>query len=224
MKIKKTLLTIALITLLLSLSISSPTLARPTNQLNTQFEERAVEQLMDAIEDAAEKATSFENFLELIRDLLNRDNFKAFPLIRDIIERILNVSQSKTGFSIRGHSMSSIGDRGILPLRIKKHFVISYGVYNRLNPFKDNQIKIQKEGLTFWRYGGTSSLMRGRTLIIERQPFGIKQRIIGPQCGLMAGFRGIYFDMESRLTGNAYSFFMGGTQRIRGFDLSPFAD
>jgi hypothetical protein len=224
MKIKRTMLAIGLIALLLSLSFSSATVARPTNLLNKHFEERAVEQLMDAIEDAAQKATSFENFLEMLRDLLNRDRFKAFPIIRDIIDRLLNISHCKTGFSIHGQRITGMREGGIFPLRIKKHFVISYGVYNRLNPFKDNQIKIQKEELTFWRYGGTSSLFRGRTLVIERQPFGVKQRIIGPQFGFMSGFRGIYFDMESRLTGNAYSFFMGGSQRICGFDLSPFAD
>ena len=165
MKIKRTMLAIGLIALLVSLSFSSTTVSRPTNLLNKHFEERAVEQLMDAIEDAAQKATSFENFLEMLRDLLNRDRFKAFPIIRDIIDRLLNISQCKTGFSIHGQGITGLREEGIFPLRIKKHFVISYGVYNRLNPFKDNQIKIQKDGLTFWRYGGTSSLFRGRTLI-----------------------------------------------------------
>ena len=78
MKIKRTMLAIGLIALLVSLSFSSTTVSRPTNLLNKHFEERAVEQLMDAIEDAAQKATSFENFLEMLRDLLNRDRFKAW--------------------------------------------------------------------------------------------------------------------------------------------------
>jgi hypothetical protein len=47
--------------------------------------------------------------------------------------------------------------------------------------------------------------------------------MIGPQLGLMKGFKGIYIDIESKLTGNAYVFFMGRVDRIRTFDLTPLS-
>ena len=228
---KKTLFAIGIITILLSLSFSSVVSARPVNSFSIRCEERAIERFMDAVEDAAQQATSFENFLDLLRKLLNRDDLMAFPILKELLNRFIEWSKSKRGFSIRGINLSDIGNRdfsglrenSIFPLSSKKHFVMSYGTYNRLNPFRNNQVKIQKEGLTYWRYGGTSALLRGRSLIIERQPFGIKQRMIGSQLGFMTGFRGIFMDIESRLTGNSYTFIMGSAVRIRAFDLSPFA-
>ena len=231
MNYKKSLIAIGIITLLVSLSFSTIVMARPVNTFRIRSEERAIERFMDAVEEAAEKAISFENFLDLLKKLLNRDDLMAFPILKELLNRFLEWSKSKRGFSIRGINLSDLGNRdftglrenSIFPLSSKKHFVMSYGTYNRLNPFRSNQVKLQKEGLTYWRYGGTSSLMQGRSLIIERQPFGIKQRVIGSQLGFMTGFRGIFLDIESRLTGNSYSFIMGSAVRIRAFDLSPFA-
>jgi hypothetical protein len=231
MNYKKSLIAIGIITLLVSLSFSTMVTARPVNTFRIRSEEQAIERFMDAVEEAAEKAISFENFLEILKRLLNRDDLMAFPILKDLLNRFIDWSKSKRGFSIRGINLSNLGNRdfsglrenSIFPLSAKKHFVMSYGTYNRLNPFRSNQVKLQKEGLTYWRYGGTSSLMRGRSLIIERQPFGIKQRMVGSQLGFMTGFRGIFLDIESRLTGNSYSFIMGSAVRIRAFDLSPFA-
>jgi hypothetical protein len=45
----------------------------------------------------------------------------------------------------------------------------------------------------------------------------------GPQVGLMSGFKGIYIDHESKLTGDSYVFFIGHAHRIRVFDLTPFS-
>jgi hypothetical protein len=74
-----------------------------------------------------------------------------------------------------------------------------------------------------WRYSDTAKLLKGRTLILERQPFGIHQKMLGPQLGFMKGFKGIYIDIESKLTGNAYVFFLGRAHRIRAFDLTPLS-
>ena len=232
MKTKKTMFAIGIITLLISLSFSSITMARPLDSITALHEERAIERFMDAVEDAAHQATSFDNFLELLRSLFNREDMQRFPILRELLNRLLDLQKNSRGFSFRGRSLSDLGnnqltglrENKIFPLTAKKHFVLSYGSYNRINPFRNNQVAIQKEGLTYWRYGGTSGLLRGRSLIIERQPFGIKQRVIGSQLGLMTGFRGIFMDIESRLTGNSYAFFMGSAVRIRAFDLSPFTE
>jgi len=101
------------------------------------------------------------------------------------------------------------------------YFVISYGVYNRLNPMKENSVDRYKRGLSLWHYSDCSKLVDGRTLVLEQQPFGIKQKMTGAQLGLMVGFKGIYLDIESKLTGRSYVFFMGRTERIRVFDLTP---
>ncbi|MBU1941937.1 MAG: hypothetical protein KKC68_09215 [Candidatus Thermoplasmatota archaeon] len=217
-------LTLGVISLLLMLTVSPVMGIRPLQQITAQQEERAVEKIMDLIEDAASRATTFEEFINFLRNLLNRDEFKAFPIIRQILEKLMDTTIGKTGFTVRGNSITGVRDWNFFPNRSKKYFVISYGTYNRLNPWKDNQLTLSKEGLTFWRYGGTESLFKGRTLIIERQPFGIKQRVIGSHMGLMTGFRGLFFDMESRITGNSYTMFMGRAQRIRAFDLTPFSD
>ncbi len=74
-----------------------------------------------------------------------------------------------------------------------------------------------------WRYSDASKLLKGRTLIIGRQPFEIHQKMSGPQLGFMKGFKGIYFDFESRLTGDSYVFIMGRAHRIRAFDLTPLS-
>jgi hypothetical protein len=92
-----------------------------------------------------------------------------------------------------------------------------------LNPFKENTVAHLKPGLSMWRYSAASILIKGRTLVLERKPFGIHQKIAGPQLGLMRGFKGIYIDHESKLTANSYIFFMGHAPRIRVFDLTPFS-
>jgi hypothetical protein len=74
-----------------------------------------------------------------------------------------------------------------------------------------------------WRYSDTSMILTGRTLVIERQPFEIHQKVKGPQLGLMRCFKGIYLDIESKLTGNSYVFFMGRANRIHAFDLTPLS-
>ena len=80
-----------------------------------------------------------------------------------------------------------------------------------------------KEGFSMWRYSDTAKLLKGKTLILERHPFGVHQRMMGPQLGIMRGFRGIFLDIESKLTGNSYVFFIGGARRIRAFDLTPLS-
>ena len=222
MKHFKSIFAIGVIALFLLVSVSHATAVKPLQQMTAIKEEHAVEQMMDLIEDAALRSSSFKEFIQRLRDLLSRFDFTTFPIVRKLLEKVIDISSGQTGFTVRGRSISGIRDWDIFNRRVIKHFVMSYGVYNRMNPFKENEFRISKEGMTFWRYGGVSSLFRGRTLIIERQPFGIKQRMLGSHFGLMTGFRGMFLDMESRLTGNSYVFFMGRAQRIRAFDLTPF--
>jgi len=141
-------------------------------------------------------------------------------VIREFIDKIRCFLERAQDFHIVGIDIQDLLDK-ITSRNRPDYLVISYGAYHRLNPLKENTIARFKEGLSMWRYSDTSMLLKGRTLIIERQPFGIHQKMAGPQLGIMKGFKGIYLDVESKLTGNSYVFFMGRVQRIRAFDLTP---
>ena len=106
---------------------------------------------------------------------------------------------------------------------LKNNFIFSYGVYKRLNPRKSDEIKLFKQGFEFWRYSAKSILLKSRTLVIQREPYGIKNRVMGKQIGYMMGFRGFYIDRESKITGNSYKLFIGGANRVRVFDTTPFS-
>ena len=72
-----------------------------------------------------------------------------------------------------------------------------------------------------WRYSGKTTLFTGKTLIMK--DFQVKQRITGPQVGMVLGFKGLYLDTESKLTGNSYILFMGRATRAHAFDITPFS-
>jgi hypothetical protein len=181
-----------------------------------------IENLMDTIERIAFESTTYSEFTVNLQDLLLKNQTAKFPIVHELIVKILQF------FLKRGETTESTSYILDLFERISgklhpSYFVISYGAYHRLNPRKENSINRFKEGLSMWRYSEASKLLKGRTLIIERHPFEIHQKMKGPQVGFMRGFRGIYLDIESKLTGNAYVFFIGGAQKIRVFDLTPLS-
>jgi len=191
----------------------------PTSDIETQ-EATLMEQFMNDVERIASESQNTHDFLTKILDLCMSNDYNNFPVIRDFINKIRCFLQKSQDFQIGGLDIEKLLDK----ISLNNHpdyLVISYGAYHRLNPRKENTIARFKEGLSMWRYSDASMLFKGRTLIIERQPFGIRQKMTGPQLGFMKGFKGIYFDRESKLTGNSYVFFMGRANRIRAFDLTP---
>ena len=228
---KTTLLAVGMTALFFGLAMAPVTAQADIRAELSEQESHAVTRLMDKIEQAAMDATSYREFIDFLRSLLKTET-REYRVLEFIITRLLDWILAERSLNIFGNNLSDLlENRGtilnsLLENRLfdrsKKFFVISFGSYKRYSPFKDNEIKLFKEGLSFWRYSGNTMFSKGRTLILERQPFGIRQRVSGKQLGVMFGFRGLYLDIESKLTGNTYHFFMGRAQRIRSFDLTPF--
>jgi hypothetical protein len=220
--IKKAFLPGSIMVLLIAGSLI-PVIAQTTQTTSIESQETTLlEKFMNDIEQIASESQNSHEFFEKIRDLCQSNDYSSYPMIHDFLQKILSFVVKNQEFSINDMNIQDILDG----FSIKTHpdyLVISYGAYNRLNPRKENSIDHFKERLSMWRYSDTSKLLKGRTLILERQPFGIHQKMIGPQLGFMKGFKGIYIDIESKLTGNSYVFFMGRAHRIRAFDLTPFS-
>jgi hypothetical protein len=220
--IKKTLCAVGITFLFIAVALPISALTTTTENIEEQ-EAAAIEQFMNEVERSAGDSKSYTEFLQKLKDLCLNNNCDRFPIIRSLLHKIICYLMSQTGLYIRGINVYDLIEK-ISPNQRPDYFVISYGTYDRLNPIKENSVERFKKGLSLWRYSDSSMLVNGRTLILERQPFGIHQRMTGPQLGLMKGFRGIYLDIESKLTGSSYVFFMGRVDRIRAFDLTPLSD
>jgi hypothetical protein len=219
---KKTFLAGTIALLFISISLLPVSAQKTAADDMVQQEVTVVEKFMDDVERIASESQTFSDFSEKLQDLCQINNYGKFPIVQNVITNMLQFLGKEKGASIGGINLIDL--LGKFSSRFRPDYiVISFGAYNRLNPRKENSIDRFKEGLSMWRYSDTSKLLKGRTLILERQPFGIHQKMIGPQLGLMKGFRGIYLDIESKLTGNAYVFFMGRADRIRTFDLTPLS-
>jgi hypothetical protein len=211
---------IALLLILISLL---PVSAQKTSTQDIELQEAtAVEKFMNETERIASESQTFHDFAEKLQDLCLRDDYRNFTIVREFISKILQFLMKEKGISIGGNNIYDFLVNFSLKFR-PNYFVISYGAYNRLNPWKENSIYRFKERLSMWRYSNTSKLFNGRTLILERQPYEIYQKMIGPQLGLMKGFKGVYLDVKSTLTENAYVVFIGFVDRIRTFDLSTLS-
>lgn len=225
---RKILLTIGVTSLLLILNMSSIS-ANISNKENKLYleESKIIENLFDEIELAACEAANFNEFLDLIRIVFKNIGLDSFPILKYIINKIISWITFEKELSLGNKFTKNLFDKfnlEFLSENSKDFFVFSIGSYKRWNPRKENEISLVKPGIEFWRYDGNTNLFKGRTLIIERQPIGIKQRVIGAQIGLMIGFRGLFIDWESRLTGNDYTLFIGRANRIRALDTTPFSD
>jgi len=217
---KKAFLAASIALLFISISLL-PVSAQKTSIQDIELQEATViEKFMDEVERIASKSQTFCDFAEKLQDLCLNIEYGKFTVVREFISKMHQFLIKERGVSIAGINIYDLLGKFSSKFR-PNYFVISYGAYNRLNPQKENSISRFKEKLSMWRYSETSKLLKGRTLILGQQPFGIHQKMIGPQLGLMKGFRGIYLDIESKITGNAYVFFMGRVDRIRTFDLTP---
>ncbi len=181
----------------------------------------ALNRLMDKIETA-------ENFAEvraIIKDFCSTEMVGMFPILIEILKKILEWTFSQRRFSFADGVIGNIFSNRLFDDRSKGKFITSFGSYNKLLPNKkDEKITLFKQGFAFWHYSGKAKLSKGRTLIIERQPFNIKQQLSGAQFGFITGFKGLHIDVESKLTGNSYVFIMGNARRARAFGLGLFSD
>lgn len=223
---KKRIISIGVIYLFLTLSIASVSANSISSRTRLcELELDALDKLFDEIESAANTADSYSEFLEIVRNLDQKLKLEKFPILKYILNKIINWATSFGSLNI-GENLRNFLEKfriGYFRDLLKDNFIFSYGTYKRFNPRKDDEVKLFKQGFEFWRYSGKSMLLKSRTLIISRQPFGIKQRVIGSQIGYMMGFRGLFIDRESKLTGNSYQIFFGGANRVKTFDTTPFS-
>jgi hypothetical protein len=218
---KKALLAGSMVFLFIGVALS-PVSANNTTEDILYQETTAIDTFMEKVERIASESHTFSDFVERLQELCQNDELSKFPVVRELVSKILSKLLKEDGLSIAGFNLDDLLEKLSLKSR-PDYFVISFGAYHRLSPRKENSINRFKERLSMWRYSDASKLLKGRTLILERQPFGIHQKMIGPQIGIMKGFRGIYIDIESKLTGNAYVVFLGSVHRIRAFDLTPLS-
>ncbi len=219
---KKTILATTMVLLLMGVTLL-PVSAQLTSSEELENQETtAIDAFMRDVECIALESSTFSDFVQKLRDHIFNKEYSKFAVINEFFSKILQYLQRTQRFSIEGIKILDLLGKSSSRLG-SNFFVISYGAYHRLNPRKENSIDLFKEGFSLWRYSDTSRLLRGKTLIFERHPFGIHQKMMGPQLGIMRGFRGIFLDIESRLTGNSYVIFIGGARRIRAFDLTPLS-
>jgi hypothetical protein len=219
---KKTILAGTMVLLFLGVTLI-PASAKMVSTETIEYQETtSIERFMDDVERIALESHTFGDFVQRVQDLCCTKDYARYPVVREIVTKILQFLMQRQGFSIAGLNLFNLLGQSSSRLS-SNFFVISYGAYKRLNPRKENSIDFFKERFSLWRYSDAAKLLKGRTIIMERQPFGIRQRMTGPQIGIMRGFRGIFLDIESKLTGNSYVFFLGGARRIRAFDLTPFS-
>ncbi len=210
-----------MITLLFLGIAIAPATAQLTLQNDTSYQETsAIERFMDDVETIATNSQTFSEFMEKLQTICLTNDYFKYPVVQELMTRLLQSITKERALA----GLGLLDFLGSLSSKLSSnYFVISFGAYHRLNPRKENSINRFKERLSMWHYSATAKLLKGRTLIFERHPFGIHQKMIGPQIGFMKGFKGIFIDIESKLTGNSYVFFLGRAHRIHAFDLTPLS-
>ena len=202
-----------------------PASASVTQNKLCDQEYKSVTTALNNLMDKIEKAESDKEILKLIKGCCSNELFATTPILRDILAKIIDWIFSRRSLFSSGGIISNIFNKERFDDRSKEKFVISFGSYQKgIFSKKDEKLTLFKQGFASWRYSGKAKLSQGRTIIAERKPFGIQQRIRGSQIGIILGFSGLFIDVESKLTGNSYVFIMGNARRAKAFDLSPFSD
>ena len=203
----KVLLAMGIILLFVGLSVSPATAKITNTNVIGKFTEIELEEmriLMPRLMEEMSTATSCAELLTILTTFMkNCGNHPILELLIKIVREILDVMNRADG---------------LRPLKTNA-FIMSWGFANKINPFKENKLQLYRP-LTAWYYSGKSNLiLNSRTIIIDFQPFKINM-LTGRQIGFMRNFAGAYFHRESTLTDKSYTFFMGKTAAVRGFDLS----
>jgi hypothetical protein len=202
-----------------------PASASVTQNKFCDQEYKSVTTALNNLMDKIERAESNKEILKLIKDCCSNELFTTTPVLREILVKIIEWTFSKRSLFSSGSVISNIFNKRFSDDRSKEKFVISFGSYQKkIFSKKDEKLTLFKQGFAYWRYSGKAKLSQGRTIIAEREPFGIKQQIKGSQTGILLGFSGLFIDVESKLTGNSYVFIMGNARIAKAFDLSPFSD
>ncbi len=180
--------------------ISAQTIAITADKL------REVEGILAQLTEDMEEAEDYDQLLNIVEN--SKIEWGRFPILNLILELIGK-------FLRMTHTLGQLR-----PLR-RDAFVMSWGFGSKLNPFKENKLKLLVP-MKLWYYTGRGPLyINSRTLVVDPYPFSIKS-LTGRQTGFMRNFVGIYIYRHNTLTDKTYTFMLGRAGSIRGFDLSPF--
>jgi len=180
--------------------ISAQTIAITADKL------REVEGILAQLTEDMEEAEDYDQLLNMVEN--SKIEWGRFPILNLILELIGK-------FLRMTHTLGQLR-----PLR-RDAFVMSWGFGSKLNPFKENKLKLLVP-MKLWYYTGRGPLyINSRTLVVDPYPFSIKS-LTGRQTGFMRNFVGIYIYRHNTLTDKTYTFMLGRAGSIRGFDLSPF--
>jgi len=202
MKKVKVILAMGIISLFIGLSVSPATAKIVKTDLTQDLEE--MKDLIPELMDEMSKATSLNDLIERLN--IFAEGCRGHPILTLVMTII--------------HELLDILNRvnGLRPLKTNA-FIMSWGFSNKINPFKENKLQLYRP-FTGWCYSGKSNLiLNSRTLVVDFCPFAIKM-FTGRQIGFMRNFAGIYAHRETTMTQKSYTFFMGKTAAMRGFDLS----
>lgn len=202
-----------------------PASASVTQNKFCDQEYKSVTTALNNLMDKIERAENDKEILKLIKGCCSNELFATTPILRDILAKIIDWIFSRRNLFSSGGIINNIFNKERFDDRSKEKFVISFGSYQKgIFSKKNEKLTLFKQGFASWRYSGKAKLSQGRTIIAERKPFSIQQRIRGSQIGIILGFSGVFIDVESELTGNSYVFIMGNARRAKAFDLSLFSD
>jgi len=214
----KTLFALGVILSFLTLTLAPATASQ--NYSLAEREQTAITRLGEQIEELAQDVPDYDTFLSRLKDLLQERLTTEFPVLKLIISRLINWITGQSGFYIGGTNVGDIVDKLFNRGKSSEKFIISYGSYKLRRANKENEIRLSKPGITLTYYSDKAKILKGRTTIVER-PINVK-KTLGPQVLLTRGFRGLYMDIESRLTGLSYKFMLGRVSSVRVLDLTPF--
>jgi hypothetical protein len=215
MKIKRKIITIMCVLLLVTIPISTVQ-AEETSTNETENETTTVKlaTIIDGIQNIEEIAMSEPEITELqttITNLIGQlENAKGIFDIDGIIDNILG-GRAPIIYNII---------KSILNLRFShgRAFVISHGRSYNINPFKQNEFKINRL-FTFWHYS-PMGLIQGKTLILRPLSLTSSKILRGRQIGFMTRFTGVYLNIPKMFPEKTYTFFMGMARHVNGMDFS----
>ncbi|MFO7677707.1 MAG: hypothetical protein R6V50_04930 [Thermoplasmatota archaeon] len=225
----KTKMVFAIAAVILFLTIAmAPATATFIRKSEADQEYKTVYTVMNKLFDNIEYVENDEQLIKLIQNCFTNELLAVNPVLREIFKKIIQWI-----FSSRSLSIGNIGnsDRNLISgdklnsALSKQKFIISFGSYSNRFPNigRDEKPTIFKRGFAYWRYSDAARLIKGRTIIAERGPFKIDQRVQGSQIGVLLGFSGLFIDIESKLTGNSYVFIMGNARRARALNFRLFS-
>lgn len=203
-----------------------PASAQPINTTQKDQEYMTVNAVMNKLFDNIETVENEAQLLALIKDCFTNELLAANPVLKDIFVKLIQWIISSRGFPFRTNNFGNLFGENARNALSKDKFIISFGSYSKrfTNIGRDDSPTLYKRGFAYFRYSEAARLSKGRTIIADRSPFRIEQRVQGSQIGVLFGFNGLFIDVESKLTGNSYVFIMGNARRAKAFNFALFSN